>query len=81
MPNGEDLNELLEFEKRIKEMPSEDRSIFIARQTYTLMTKMDGLDKKFDETIEYKKKVSAISGGVSGGIIAGIITLFEFFRR
>lgn len=89
MPNGEELNEQLEFEERIKDMPSEDRTIFIAKQAYALTNKfgsierkVDALDVKFDNFngVGISKKTSAVSGGITGGIIAVAIALIEYFR-
>ncbi len=83
MPNGEALNEQLEFEERIKDMSLDDRTIFIAKQTYALTNKFDDIDRKiadldtkFDSfTIEggSSKRVSAATGGITAAIIVGIV--------
>lgn len=73
MSNGKEINERLEFQERIKVMESEERTVETALMVYDL-------GRRFDECIDNKKKVSAISGGISGAIIAGIIALIEYFR-
>ena len=82
MPNGEALNEELEFEERMKAKSPDDRTIFIAKQTYALINKFDSMDKKVD-ALDVKfdsfsvggvsKKASAASGGITAAIIVGII--------
>ncbi len=73
MSNGEYINERLEFQERIKTMPPDERTMETALMVYDL-------GRKFDECIANKKRVSALSGGISGAIIAGIIALIEYFR-
>lgn len=82
MPNGEDLNEQLEFEERIQKMSSDDRTIFIAKQTYALTNKFDGIDRKvtalntrFDtfNGVGISKKTSATTGGITAAVIIGIV--------
>lgn len=83
MPNGEALNEELEFEERIKNLSPDERSIFLAKQAYALTSKFDRLEKKFDECsgMGYaNKKVSALSGGLTGGIAAVLIVVIQYFR-
>jgi len=90
MPDGNEINEQLEFIERIKAMPPDERSLETARLTYTLVSKVDvldtkvtSLDTKFDDCISgngSNKKTSAISGGVTGGIIATVIALIEYFK-
>jgi len=90
MSNGEAINEQLEFMERIRQMPPDDRSLEMARLTYTLTGKVDGLgktvaalDTKFDECITgtgTSKKASALSGGLSGMAMAIIIGVIEYFR-
>lgn len=82
MPNGDELNEQLEFEERIKAMPPEDRTIFISKQTYALTNKFDNLSKqianlntKFDNLngIGVNKKTVATTSGITSAIIVGLI--------
>ena len=75
MPNGDALNEQLEFEERIKSMTPDDRIIFVAKQTYALTTRFDILDTKLDNlgVGGVGKKTSVVSGGVTAGVIVGII--------
>ena len=74
-PNGDELNEQLEFEERIKNMPSDERTIFIAKQVYALANKVDaltvgGISKKTSAA------TSAITTSVMVGIIEGLKALF-----
>jgi len=83
MPNGNELNELMEFENHFKEKLPDERLLFIAQQTYYLTNKVDSLNIKFDDCISgntNNKKTSAVSGGISGGIMAGIALLIEYLR-
>jgi len=75
VPNGDELNEQLEFEERIKSMPAEDRVIFIAKQTYYLTTKVDSLNTKLDNfsVTGNSKKTSATTGGITAAIMIGIV--------
>ena len=82
MPNGDELNEQLEFEERIKAMPPDDRTLFIAKQTYVLSNKVDsidkmvaGLDTKFDNLsgVGINKKTVATTSGITSAFIVGII--------
>lgn len=90
MPNGEQLNEQLEFEERIKAMLPDDRTVFIAKQVYTITTKFDDIDKKvtkLDGKVDnlslggVSKKTSAVSGGATGGIIAAIMIVVDYFLK
>ncbi len=68
MSNGEELNEQLEFEERIKTMTLDDRTVFIAKQVYALSTKVDSL------TINgISKKASAASGAITASVVVGIV--------
>jgi len=92
MPNGSILNEELEFSERITHMTPDERTIFVAKQTYTLTTKfdnistkVDALDTKFDECISgngANKKTSGVTGGVTAAVIVGIVEgLKAIFQR
>jgi len=82
VPNGDELNEQLEFEERMKAMPPDDRTIFIAKQTYALANKFDAMDKKFTDLdtkfdnfngTGVNKKTVATTSGITSAIIVGII--------
>ncbi len=75
MPNGNQLNEQLEFEERVKALSPDERSIFIANQTYTLVNKVDNLSVKFDSFngTGVNKKTIATTSGITSAIIVGII--------
>ena len=75
MPNSGDLNEQLEFEERIKSMPSDERTIFIAKQTYALTNKFDAIDKKLDSLTGngINRKAVATTSGITSALIVGII--------
>ncbi len=68
MPNGDELNEQLEFEERIKKMSLDDRTIFIAKQTYALMNKFDGFGSS-----GVNKKTVATTSGITTAVIVGLI--------
>ena len=79
---ADELNEQLEFEERIKTMPPDDRTIFIAQQTYFLTSKVDKINTKVD-CLDTKldnfaisgitKKTSATTGGITAAVIIGIV--------
>ncbi len=76
MANGEQINERLEFQERMKGLPTDfDRTMETALMLYDL-------SHKFDEAIDTNKnkKISAISGGITGGIMGGIMLLIEYLR-
>ncbi len=82
MANGEALNEQLEFEERIQKMPPDERTVFIAKQTYALTNKFDSIDKKvtdldakFDNFngIGINKKTVATTSGITTAILIGIV--------
>ena len=68
MPNGDALNEQLEFEERMKSMSPDDRTIFIAKQVYSLTNKMDGLTG-----IGVSKKAVATTSGITTAIVIGVV--------
>ncbi len=81
-PDGEALNEQLEFDERIKAMLPDDRTIFIAKQAYVLTNKLDNMEKKvtaldtkFDNFngIGVNKKTIATTSGITSAIIVGVI--------
>ncbi len=74
MPDSE-LNEQLEFEERIKAMPTDDRSIFTAKQIYMLSNKIDVLNTKLDNFsgTGTSKKTVATTSGITTAIVIGII--------
>ena len=74
-PNGDELNEQLEFEERIKAMTPDDRTIFIAKQVYSLSEKVSDLDTKLDTFNGggISKKTSATTGGITAAVIVGVI--------
>ena len=86
----EQLTDRLEFEDRIRNLSLEERSTFIAQQTYILVGKVDclsgkfdALDKKFDEygiSGNAHRKVGAVSGGITGALVAIVIGIIEYFR-
>ena len=82
MPNGDELNDQLEFEERMKAKPPDDRTIFIAKQIYALTNKFDSIDKKVTELdtkldnctgMGINKKTVATTSGITSAIIVGII--------
>ena len=77
MPNGDELNDQLEFEERIKAMSSDDRSIFIAKQVYNLMNKVDTIACGSIS----KKAVATTSGITVTTILAVVEGLKALFGR
>jgi len=73
MPNGDKLNEQLEFEERIRAMSLDDRTVFIAKQVYALAAKVEHLS-----TRGITNKASAATSGVTAAIIVGIAEGFRF---
>ena len=75
MPNGDALNEQLEFMERMKKMSLEERSFEMARLSYTLVTKVEALDSKFNDCISNKgsKKMSATTSGITAAVIIGLV--------
>jgi hypothetical protein len=85
MPNGDELNEQLEFKQRIKSMTLEERSVFNAEGIYALTEKMEALGTKMDSCLIDNKKSAEKFGAASGGLISivvGIIAgLFNYFTK
>jgi len=75
MPNGEELNDQLEFEERIKAMTPDDRSVFIAKQVYALTTKVEAI------TSISKKAVVTTSGITTATVVAIIEGLRTLLGR
>ncbi len=74
MPNGEEINERLEFQERIKKLPVEDRTTETALMVYDLSQKIDVvIDSKIS------KKVGAVSGGITAAITSIIIGVIHYF--
>ena len=68
MPDSDSLNEQLEFEERIRSMTPDDRTIFIAKQVYSLANKVDNLSGN-----GVSKKIVATTSGFTTAIVIGII--------
>ncbi len=82
MSNGDELNDLLEFEQNINALKLEDRVTFVAKQSYTLTAKVDVLREKVDNLsgkvdsfseVGITKKTVATTGGITAAIIIGIV--------
>ncbi len=67
-PNGDVINDRLEFQERIKAMPIEERTTEAALMIYDLITKVESLSVGGTS-----KKTSAASGAVTAGVVVGII--------
>ncbi len=84
---GEELNEQLEFEERIKAMTTEDRAIFIAKQVYALTEKCSSTDAKVDDLRVQlgninggtSKKASAATSAITAGVIVGAVEAIKTF--
>ncbi len=83
MPNGEAINEQLEFTERIRAMSSDDRSIYTAQKVYELTIKYEKLNNKFDSCFDNRsnKKTSIATGGIAGFAVAVIIGIIEYFTK
>jgi hypothetical protein len=66
--NGDELNEKLEFQKRIKDMTPEERTVAIAEIVYDLKVEMGSCVGS-----SFSKKGSLISSGAISGVIIAII--------
>ncbi len=69
MPNGEQINDRLEFQKRIKDMPLEERTSETALMVYDLSHKFDTLSFRG----EVSRKTVATTSGITSAVIIGII--------
>ncbi len=68
MPNGDVINERLEFQERIKKLPPGEQVVEVALMVYDMKTEMSSLGGG------YSKKGSVLS---ATSISAALIALFE----
>ncbi len=76
MPNGEELNTQLEFKERVKAMPVEERTVFIAEQIFLLTQQITSLNIHATA-----RKAGLTTGGVAGTVMAIIIGIINYFLR
>jgi hypothetical protein len=81
MANGHEINEELEFKERIRKMTSEERTLFVAEQTYDLTNTVSVLAKKFDDCLDpaQGRKAGALTGGITGTVTAILVGLANYF--
>jgi len=81
MPNGNYVNQELEFEKRITGMDDRDLLEFVARQNYDTSIKLDKHSFRITALENQSKKISGIFGGIAGTITAVIVGIINYFVR
>ncbi len=76
MPNGDSINDRLEYKERIKKLSPEGRLLETALMVYDLkLTVSECLDPRAP------RKAGAVSGSVTGAIVAIVIGIAEWFVR
>lgn len=76
MPNGNYVNQELDFEKRISGMADRTLLEFVARQNYNTSIHLEKHNKRIVSLESQSKKISGIAGGITGtiaGVIIGVI--------
>jgi len=81
MPNGNYVNQELDFEKRISGMGDRALLEFVARQNYDTIAKLDKHNTRIATLENESKKISGIFGGVAGTITAAVIAVINYFAR
>ena len=79
MPNGNYVNQELEFEKRITGMGDRDLLEFVARQNYDTSIKLDKHGQRIFLLENQSKKISGIFGGIAGLISAIVVGTINYF--
>ena len=77
MPNGNELNEQLEFEERIRRWSEPEQ--FIARQVYKMASACPAHDRRIKALEDNTKKSAGITGGISGTITGTIVGIISYF--
>uniref|UniRef100_A0A6M3KUF5 Uncharacterized protein n=1 Tax=viral metagenome TaxID=1070528 RepID=A0A6M3KUF5_9ZZZZ len=81
MPNGNYVNQELEFEKRITGMDDRDLLEFVARQNYETCIRCEKNNVRIIALENENKKISGITGGIAGTIAGIIIGVINYFVR
>ncbi len=81
MPNGNYVNQELDFEKRINGMADRQLLEFVARQNYETCIRCEKHDSRITALEIDNKKISGIFGGIAGTIAAAIIAIINYFVR
>ena len=81
MPNGNFVNQELNFEKHISDMKDRDLLEFVARQNFVTCIRCDKHNKRITDLENQSKKISGITGGISGTITAIIIGIIGHFTK
>jgi ribosomal protein L6P/L9E len=81
MPNGNYVNNELEFEKQIASL--QDRALleFVARQNYETCIRCEKHNVRITALENQSKKTSGIAGGIAGTITAIIIGVISYFTK
>ncbi len=77
MSNG--INQELDFEKRISNMPDRQLLEFVARQNYETCLRCEVHEKRLSSLETGNQKSSSIVGGIAGTITAVIISIANYF--
>ena len=81
MPNGNYVNQELDFEKRISKMPDRQLLEFVARQNYETSIQLGKHSSRITSLENQSRKISGIFGGIAGLISAIIVGIINYFVR
>ena len=81
MPNGNYVNQELEFEKRIAGMGERALLEFVARQNYETCIRCEKHSVRITALENQSKKISGIFGGIAGLVSAVVIGIINYFVR
>jgi len=81
MPNGNYVNNELEFEKSIANMPDRTLLEFVARQNYETCIRCEKHNIRITALENESKRISGITGGITGTIAAIVIGVINYFVR
>jgi hypothetical protein len=81
MPNGNYVNQELEFEKQIAGMGERALLEFVARQNYETCIRCDKHNQRITALENESKRISGITGGITGTITAIVIGVINYFVR
>ena len=79
MPNGNYVNQELDFEKLISGMNDHDLLKFVARQNYDTCIRCEKHNARITNLENQSKKMSGIFGGIAGTITAVVIGIINYF--
>ncbi len=80
MPNGHEILDEMDFNKKLAEMKERGELLeFVAKQVYKISIRCPKEDERITALEGQNKKMFGLTGGVSGVIGAGIVAALNWF--